>query len=193
MNHFIQGNEFRVLDEAGKQVGIMGKAEALQKAQELGVDVVEIAGKANPPVVKLISLSKFKYQLQQKRNEEKKRNKNAEIKELRLTPFIAKGDFDSRMKRARQFLEDGNKVRLVVKFKGRQITKKEFGDTVLNRAMTSLEDISTVEVPPKMMGKLIMMQLMPVKKKKEPSKELHEQKTETQRQTEKKPGRSKAV
>ncbi len=160
----------RVLDETGKQLGVMTKAEAFQKAQELGVDVVEIAGSAKPPVVKLISLSKFRYQLQQKKNEEKKRNKNAEIKELRLTPFIAQGDFDSRMKKARAFLEGGDKVRLVIKFKGRQITKKEFGDNVLNKAIAALGEISTIEVPPKLMGKMIMTQLMPVKKKKEQPK-----------------------
>lgn len=172
----------------------MTKAEALQKAHELNVDVVEIAGKATPPVVKLISFSKFKYQIQQKLNEEKKRTKNSEIKELRLTPFIAQGDLDSRVKKARQFLENGDKVRLVVKFKGRQITKKEFGDNVLLKATKALEDISSVEVAPKLMGKLIMMQLMPSKKKKEQSKgESYEQKTKTERQTESQPSSTETI
>lgn len=166
INHFIQGTEFRVLDQFNKQVGVMSKEEALRAAREQGIDLVEIAPKAVPPVVKLIDFAKFKYQQQQKEQEEKKKAKIADIKELHFTPVIAQGDFDSRMKKARGFLEGGDKVRLVVKFTGRMITKKEFGDRVMQRAVAQLEDISAVEIHPKLLGKLMMMQLTPVKKKK---------------------------
>ncbi len=166
INHFIQGTEFRVLDQFNKQVGVMSKEEALRTARDQGVDLVEIASKAVPPVVKLINFAKFKYQQQQKEQEEKKKAKIADIKELHFTPVIAQGDFDSRMKKARGYLEDGDKVRLVVKFTGRMITKKEFGDRVMQRAVAQLEDISAIEIHPKLLGKLMMMQLTPVKKKK---------------------------
>ena len=156
-----------MLDQTGKQLGVMTKQQALDKARELGVDVVEIAPQAKPPVVKLISFSKFKYQLQQKAQEEKKKTKNVEIKELRFTPVIAQGDFDSRVKRARSFLTDGDKVRIVIKFKGREITKKELGERIAVRAVEALADVSTVEVQPRLLGKLLTLQLTPSKKKKE--------------------------
>jgi len=155
-----------VLDQTGKQLGVMTKQQALDKARELGVDVVEIAPQAKPPVVKLISFSKFKYQLQQKAQEEKKKTKNVEIKELRFSPVMAQGDFDSRMKRARKFLTDGDKVRIVIKFRGREITKRELGDRIAIRAIEALADISMVEVQPKLLGKLLTLQLTPSKKKK---------------------------
>lgn len=166
INHFILAKELRVIDEQGKQYGILSKQDALMKAEELGTDLVEIAPQAKPPVAKLISFSKFKYQQKQKENQEKKKAKNAEIKELRLTPFMADGDFNSRMARAKEFISEGNKARFVVKFKGRQITKKEFGDKILARVVETLYDIASVEIAPKLMGKLMMMQMAPAKKQK---------------------------
>jgi translation initiation factor IF-3 len=156
----------RVLDQFNKQLGVMTRDEALKMSRETGMDLVEIAGKAVPPVAKLIEFSKFKYQQQQKQQEEKKKAKIAEIKELRLTPVIAQGDFDSRMKKSRKYLEDGDKVRLVVKFQGRMITHKEFGERVLQKAVAQLADISMVEIQPRLLGKFMSMQLSPVKKKK---------------------------
>jgi len=170
INQFILANELRVLDQFGKQLGVMSKSEALTKARELGVDVVEIAPKAVPPVAKLIDFAKFKYQIAQKAQEEKKKNKVSDIKELHFTPVIAQGDFDSRMKKARGFLEGGDKVRLVVKFKGRLITRKEFGEKVMKRIFEALDDISTLEIQPKFLGKELTAQLMPSKKKKIESK-----------------------
>lgn len=166
VNQFIQANELRVLDQFGKQLGVMSKAEALQKANELGVDVVEIAPKAVPPVAKLINFAKFKYQLQQKTREEKKKNRVFDIKELKFTPMIAQGDFDARMKKARAFLESGDKVKLTMEFKGRLITRKEFGERILQRAIGVLADISVIEVSPKLIGKFMMLQLSPSKKRK---------------------------
>lgn len=166
INHFIQSPELRVLDQFNKQLGLMTKEEALRRAREQGIDLVEIAPKAMPPVAKLIDFSKFKYQQQQKAQEDKKKAKIAEIKELRLTPVIAKGDFDSRMKKARKYLEGGDKVRLVVKFQGRLITRKEFGERVLQKAVEQLADCSAVEIVPRLLGKFMMMQLTAVKKKK---------------------------
>lgn len=165
VNQFITAPELRVIDEFGKQVGVISKHDALQKADELGVDLVEIAPLALPPVAKLINFAKFKYQQQQKNQEEKKKNKKSEIKEIRFTPFIAENDFQNRIKKAIDYLKDGDKVRLVVKFVGRQITRKDFGDVVLKKATVALAEYSKVEIEPKLIGKQIMMQVAPAKKK----------------------------
>lgn len=166
INHFIQAPELRVLDEMGKQLGVMSKSEALSKAQELGVDLVEIAPHANPPVVKLINFAKFKYQLQQKQQEDRKKSKTVEIKEIWFTPFIAKNDFDMRVKKAEEYLKSGDKVKLVVKYQGRQITRKDFGDAIFARAIERLDDVSRVESQPKLVGKSAFMIMTPAKKKK---------------------------
>ncbi|PWU23335.1 translation initiation factor IF-3 [Candidatus Cerribacteria bacterium 'Amazon FNV 2010 28 9'] len=166
VNHFIQAPQLRVLDDLGHQVGVMSKADALAKAQEMGIDLVEVAPLANPPVAKLIDFAKFKYQLQQKKQEEKKKNKTVEIKEIRFTPFIGPGDFDVRIKKATEYLKDGNKVKLVVKFTGREITRKNFGDAVLEKAVKALEGLAKVEMTPRLVGKNMFMQLAPSGKKK---------------------------
>ena len=173
-----------MLDQFNKQIGVMTKDEALRKARELGVDIVEIVPKAVPPVAKLIEFSKFKYQQQQKEQDEKKKAKISEIKELRMTPVMAQGDFDVRMKKARKYLEDGDKVRLVVKFQGRQIARKDLGERIIRRAVEQLADCSQMEIQPKLMGKLLMMQLTPVKKKKAPQAQTQQDSLPASKQTE---------
>ncbi len=166
INHFITAPELRVVSDLGEAVGVLSKSEALAKAESLGVDLVEIAPMAKPPVAKLIDFAKFKYQLAQKRQEEKKKNKNVEVKEIRFTPFIGENDFQIRIKKASEYLRDGDKVKLVVKFTGREITRKNFGDAVLAKAMAALGEISKVEITPRLVGKNMFMQLVPSKKKK---------------------------
>jgi len=134
----------RLLDEDGKQIGVVSKLEALQKAKELNLDVVEIASNAKPPVAKLIDFKKFKYQEAKKEREAKKNQKNVGVKEIRLRPFIGQHDFDTRKGQAQEFLNDGNQVKLVVFFRGREITRKEFGFEVMKRFISSLESIRTV-------------------------------------------------
>ena len=166
VNHFITSPQLRVVSDLGEAMGIMDRSDAMAKAQELGVDLVEIAPMAQPPVAKLINFAKFKYQLAQKRQEEKKKNKNIEIKEIRFTPFIGENDFNIRIKKASEYLKGGDKVKLVVKFTGREITRKNFGDAVLNKAITALADISKIEITPRLVGKNMFLQLVPSKKKK---------------------------
>src|SRR3990167_11095742 len=103
--------QLRLLDEAGKQIGIVSKIEALQKAKELNIDVVEIAGNAKPPVAKLIDFKKFKYQEAKKERESKKSQKNVGVKEIRLRPFMGAHDFDTRLTKAREFLSEGNQLK----------------------------------------------------------------------------------
>jgi len=165
MNQQIRVPEVRLITETGELIGVLSKSEALQMAEEQDKDVILIAPNAAPPVAKLIQYSKYKYQQQQKKQEEKRSTKKSDIKELRLSPFIAEGDLESRIDRVREFLEDGFKVRLHVRFKGREITKKDFGADVIGRVMLAVADISTVEIPPKMQGKMMSAQLMPSGKK----------------------------
>lgn len=154
-----------MIDEKGEQLGVLSRAAALQLAQERETDLIIIAPQAQPPVAKLIEESKYKYQQQQRKQEVRKLSKGGDIKEMRLSPFIASGDLESRIKRAQEFLEDGDKVRFLLRFKGREITKKEFGENVMHKVIDALQDVAQVETEPKLQGKVLSMQLMPAKKK----------------------------
>lgn len=134
----------------------MDKFTALSHARELGLDLVEIAPMAKPPVAKIIDFNKFLYQEQKKKREERKKTRVSETKEVRLGPFISENDLQIMAKRAREFLEEGNKVRLVVKFKGRQITRTEFGYAVISKMCSLLEDIAKIEKEPRMEGKQLV-------------------------------------
>ena len=161
INQYIKAESVRVIGPDGTQLGVMPTREALEKARTLGVDLVEVAESAKPPVTKLIEFSKFKYQ------ESKKDRAGAasaqKTKEVQMTPFMAENDFQNRLSRARDYLSGGDKVRLVVKFKGREITKKEFGEKLMAKALEQLAETATVEQPPKLMGKLIITHLKPKK------------------------------
>lgn len=142
----------------------MTREAAIALAQEKNLDLVLVAANAVPPVVKLINFSKFKYQQQQKEASGKKKTKHVDIKEIRFTPFIAKGDYDMRIKKAKDFLEAGNKVKLNVKFTGRQITRKQFGEALIQKAINDLLETADVEREPSFQGKILYCQLQPKKK-----------------------------
>lgn len=144
LNYFIQAKVLRLLDEGGKQLGILTKEEALRKAREAGVDVVEIAPKANPPVAKLIDFKKFKYLESKKTRDEKKRQKNVGIKEIRFRPFIGEHDLNFRVNQAKEFLSQGNQLKISIPFRGREITRKEFGFAVLKRFLDQLSEIKII-------------------------------------------------
>lgn len=151
------------MDEEGKQIGILTKIEALQKAKELDMDVVEIASNAVPPVAKLIDFKKFKYQEQKKERDNKKSQKNVGVKEVRLRPFIGQHDFDTRLKQATDWLTDGNQIKINVVFKGREITRKEFGFDVMKRFLGSLTSVKVVREP-HLEGKVLSAMAVPSKK-----------------------------
>lgn len=165
-NSRIQAKEVRLLREDGSQIGVVPLAEALSQAKTAGVDAVEIAPQALPPVVKLIDYKKFIYQLAKKEQAAKSTAKKVDLKELRLTPFMAENDFQTRMNRGREFLDGGNKVRITVKFVGRQLSHREFGDQMFTKAATVLGDISKVDQSPKWVGRQFIGTLGPVKKSK---------------------------
>ncbi len=155
-NYYINYPTVRLVDEDSRQIGVMSIEEARVKAKETGLDLVEINPNAKPPVVKLIDFSKFRYQEEKKKSQEKKKSKSGDLKEVKMTPFIGLGDYQTMLKRAQKFLTTGNKVKLSIKFLGRQITKKEFGYDLANRVAKDLEDIAIPESEPKLMGKLLI-------------------------------------
>ena len=163
INYQIVSPELRLLDEEGKQIGIVSKIEALQKAKELNVDVVEVASKAKPPVAKLIDYKKFKYQEAKKERENRKSQKNVGVKEVRLRPFIGAHDFDTRKEKAIEFLKDGNQLKINIPFRGRELAKKEFGYEVMKRFLASLPAVKVVREP-HMEGKVLVAMIVNHKK-----------------------------
>ncbi len=164
INRQITAPSLRLLDEDGKQINIVTLAEAFQLSAESGLDLVEVASNANPPVVKLIEFSKFKYQEAKKAKSEKKGIKGGETKEIQMTPFIGQGDYDTRVKKAAEFLTTGNKVKLSIKFQGRQIQKPEFGYQLVERFKSDLSEFSAIEGTAKLIGKRLIVTFGPVKK-----------------------------
>ena len=165
-NERIIATEVRVLDEFGEMIGIMSRRDALGKAREVEKDLVLINQKADPAIVKIIDLAKYKYQEQQKAAKSRKNAKAQETKEIRLTPFMSEGDLASRIKKVIGFLQKGDKVRLSLLFKGRAITKKEFGYDIFAKVVSATSDLASVEIEPKIIGKKLMAQLMPLKSNK---------------------------
>lgn len=165
INQFIKATEMRVVDETGKQVGVMSKTEALNLAQDKGLDLVEIAPTAKPPVGKIIDFKKFKYLEAKKERDGKASSGKVEIKEIRFSPFIGQGDMDTRLERIKDILGGGDRVKIVVKFTGRQITKVEFGHDLIKKIMSALDGIALSDGVPKLQGKQLFLILNPAKKR----------------------------
>lgn len=156
-NYQIRASEVRVLDDQGEMVGILPIKVALQKAEELGIDLVEVAPLAKPPVAKLIDYSKFLYQLKKKKQEEKKGSKASETKQIRFGPFIGEHDLDIKLKRATEFLTEGNKVKFSVRFTGRQMGHQNIGREKLQIVIDKLGELAKIEREMKMEGRQMTM------------------------------------
>ena len=165
INQYINAPTIRLLDDQGKQIGIVDLAEARKQSFETGLDLIEINGKAIPPVVKLISFSKFKYQEAKKLQSEKKGMKGGELKEIQMTPFIGQSDYQMRVDKAKKFFTTGNKIKLSIKFQGRQVAHQEFGTNLVEKFKTDLQDFATPEGTAKLMGKRLIITFTPLKKK----------------------------
>ncbi len=149
--------KLRVIDSKGEQLGILTKLEALEKAKQLGQDLIEIAPNADPPVAKIVDFQKFRYEENKKERASRKGNSLGELKELWLSPRIAEHDLRVRLTRTEEFLKDGHKVKLTVKFKGREMAHQELGRQVLEKALEVLGDKASVERDPKMEGRKLSM------------------------------------
>lgn len=163
LNYQITAPQIRLLDETGKQIGVLDKGEALKKAQAEDKDLVEIAPNARPPVVKLIDFKKFKYLEAKKERESRKSVKHVSQKEIRLSPFMGEHDFQTRVGQGREFLSAGNQLKISLAFRGREITHKEFGQAIMQKAINSLSDVSRVVRTPYFEGKILVTQLSPAK------------------------------
>lgn len=141
-----------MLNAEGKQIGIFSRQEALNKAREQNLDLVEIAPMAKPPVAKIIDFKKFLYQEEKRKRQLRAKSKSAETKEIWLSPFIGERDFNLRTERGKELLEEGGKLKIVVRFKGRQITKKNFGFEVINKFTNSLTE-AKIDRPPRFEGR----------------------------------------
>jgi translation initiation factor IF-3 len=161
LNERIPATTLRVLDSEGKQIGVISKDEAIKLAKDGGVDLVEIAPNAEPPVAKIIEFSKFKYQEEKKLKEAQKKSKPSDIKELRFTPFIGEGDYQTRLRRMDEFLKDKNKVKLAVYFKIKQLGSKQFGYNIFTRILKDLGDGINIDMKPKFLGRNLLMIISP--------------------------------
>ena len=161
LNQYISAPTLRVLSEEGKQIGILTREEALKKAQEEKLDLVEIAPQAKPPVVKIIDFKKFRY-LEEKK--EKKGQKTQKTKEVKMRPFIGENDFNFRLKRAQEWLKEGQNVRVTVNFRGREFTQKEAGFALLEKFSQGVSSFGQPKDKPKMMGPNLFILLEPLKR-----------------------------
>jgi translation initiation factor IF-3 len=153
------------LDNAGKQLGVYSLSDALKLAQDQGLDLVEIAGQASPPVCKIIDFKKFKYLEEKKESDSKKAAKQVETKEIRLRPFTSDNDLEVRLKRMREFLGGGDRVKVVVKFMGREMARPEFGHQLLNKITRFVEGegLGKLDKPAKFEGKSLVVSYSPGK------------------------------
>jgi translation initiation factor IF-3 len=172
INQYIRAEKVRVINDKGKQLGVMALQEALKKAEEAKLDLVEVAPRAVPPVCKIIDFKKFKYLEAKKEKEEKKRSKKTELKGIRLGLFMAENDLNFRLNHAEKFLKEGHKVKISLRFKGRQAMRKDLGLQLLKKALEKLNSFAQVDVEPRIIGQNAEMVLSPLKvKKKEKEKE----------------------
>jgi translation initiation factor IF-3 len=161
MNEDIRVREVRLIDENGDNVGVVPIADALARAVAAGLDLVEISPDASPPVTKVLDYGKYKYQEQKKAAEARKRQKIVEIKEIKMRPSIDDHDYDVKMRSMRRFFDDGDKVKVTLRFRGRELSHQELGWQVLQRVKADTEPHAKVESEPRMEGRQMVMVLAP--------------------------------
>ena len=161
MNQFITVAEVRLIDETGENVGVRGTEEAIQMARDAGLDLVEISPNSDPPVCKILDFGKLKYEEQKKANVARKKQKTIDIKEIKMRPGIDVHDYDVKMRSMQKFLGEGDKVKVTLRFRGREMAHQERGLTVLNRVQEDLEEVAKVEQFPTMEGRQMTMVISP--------------------------------
>lgn len=166
LNHRIRAREVRLIDPEGNQLGIMSSQEALEQAESYELDLVEVAPQARPPVCKIMDYGKYKYQQKKREADARRKGARVELKEIRLRPRTDEHDLMTKVGKARKFLEENNKVKITVHFRGREITHPEIGREMLERAAEELEDVSQVEQPPRLEGNRNMTMLLGFSSKK---------------------------
>jgi translation initiation factor IF-3 len=166
INQMIRVFDLRVVDEDGSQLGVMRTADALRLAQERGLDLVEVAPLASPPVARLLDFGQYKYELTKREKEAKRRQRSVTFKEVRLKPKIGIGDFDTKVRRAIEFLEEGDRVKVSVQFRGRELTHPQIGRDLLDKFAEQVKEHGVVERPPLLEGKSMHISVASVHKPK---------------------------
>ena len=161
MNEAIRAREVRLIDETGQNVGVVAKTDALERAMKAGLDLVEISPDAEPPVCKILDYGKFKYQEQKKAAEARKNQKIVEIKEIKMRPGIDDHDYDVKMRSMKRFFEEGDKVKVTLRFRGREMAHQHLGMEVLQRVKSDCEPIAKIESEPRFEGRQMVMVLAP--------------------------------
>jgi translation initiation factor IF-3 len=161
MNEDIRVPEVRLIDHTGQNVGVVSTSDAMARAAEAGLDLVEISPDSSPPVAKILDYGKYKYQEQKKAAEARKRQKIVEIKEIKMRPSIDDHDYDVKMRSIKRFFDEGDKVKVTLRFRGREMSHQELGWQVLQRVKTDIEPVAKVESEPRMEGRQMVMVLAP--------------------------------
>lgn len=159
MNEGIIADEIRLIDNEGNALGVMSVKEAILKAEDAGLDLVEVSPNATPPVCKILDYGKYKYEQQKKAAEARKKQKTTDVKEVKIRPGIEQHDYDVKMRNARRFLEKGDKVKVTMRFRGREMAHKDIGFNLLKRMQEELSDVGKVDLQPKMEGRQVIMVL----------------------------------
>lgn len=168
VNQEIRASKVRVISNAGEQVGVLSLYEALSMAENQGLDLVEIVPGSMPPVCKIMNFGKFRYDQSKREKENKKASHQVKVKEIKLRPNIDVHDLDTKTKQAREFLLSGCKVKVSCTYRGREMLHPEIGEKIVHTVCEQLEDVSSVESAPKLMGRMLLLVLAPcIKKKKE--------------------------
>ena len=163
-NHEIRVPNVRVIGADGEMVGVLSRDAALALAEESGMDLVEIQPQADPPVCRIMDFGKFKFEAQKKANAAKKKQKQVEIKELKFRPVTDEGDYQIKMRNIRRFLEEGDKVKINIRFRGREMSHQELGREMATRIETELGDEIVIESRPRLEGRQMVMMIAPKKK-----------------------------
>ncbi len=161
VNDAINVPEVRLIDETGENVGVVSVRDAMQMAMDAGLDLVEISPHAAPPVAKILDYGKFKYEAQKKANEARKKQKTIDVKEIKMRPNIDDHDYQVKMRSIQRFIDEGDKVKVTMRFRGREMVHQDLGLAVLNRVRDELEEIAKVEAHPKVEGRQMIMVIAP--------------------------------
>ena len=161
VNTEIDARSIRLIDADGEMVGVVSLREGLDMAAEVGLDLVEVSPNADPPVCKILDFGKFKYEAQKKKNEARKKQKVIEVKEVKLRPNIDDNDYEVKMRAMRKFISEGDKVKITLRFRGREMAHQHLGMAVLDRVREALDDLAKVESMPRMEGRQMVMIVAP--------------------------------
>ncbi|HAF41329.1 MAG TPA: translation initiation factor IF-3 [Sphingobium sp.] len=160
-NEFISVPKVRVIDDEGENLGVMFTQEAIERAYEIGLDLVEVSPNADPPVCKFLDIGKYKYEAQKKANIARKTQRTQEIKEIKMRPNIDDHDYDTKMKKVHDFIGEGDKVKITLRFRGRELSHQQLGMNLLQRVAENVAEIAKVEAYPRMEGRQMLMVLAP--------------------------------